>query len=89
MNAGMTVKINTNHIKKYLVDQNYQANITNSAKLKIDNGTVLYSGVRLSQIDFEYKTIHYFEDDNIKGFAKQMQNIIKREALALGYTEEE
>lgn len=88
MNAALTVKINTALIKKYLSEPNLKANVENNAKLKVLDGTAVYDGCPLSQLDFENKTICYFSDDRIKGFAKQMQNIIKREALALGYTEE-
>lgn len=88
MNAALTVKINTALIRRYLSEPNLKANVENNAKLKIMDSTAVYAGCALSQLDFENKTIYYFQDDRIKGFVKQMQNIIKREALTLGYTEE-
>ena len=88
MNAALTVKINTALIRRYLSEPNLKANVENNAKLKILDGTAVYDGCALSQIDFENKTICYFSGDRIKGFAKQMQNIIKKQAIELGYTEE-
>lgn len=88
-NPALTVKINTAMIKKYLTDENYKSDPQSKGKFKIDNWAAIYDGIPLSQIgDYEEKTISYSNDDKIKGFAKQMQNIIKREALLLGYTEE-
>ena len=88
MNAALTVKINTALIRRYLSEPNLKANVENNAKLKILDGTAVYDGCALSRIEFEKKTICYFSDDRIKGFAKQMQNIIKKQAVELGYTEE-
>ena len=88
MNAALTVKINTALIRRYLSEPNLKANVENNAKLKILDGTAAYDGCALSRIEFEKKTICYFSDDRIKGFAKQMQNITKKQAVELGYTEE-
>ena len=88
MNAALTVKINTALIRRYLSEPNLKANVENNAKLKVLDSTAVYDGCALSQLDFEKKTICYFSDDRIKGFAKQMQNIIKKQAVELGYTEE-
>ena len=88
MNAALTVKINTALIRRYLSEANLKANVENNAKLKVLEGMVTYNGAPLSRIEFENKTICYFSDDRIKGFAKQMQNIIKKQATELGYTEE-
>ena len=76
-------------IEKYLTEPNYNTKLDSKSKFIIMDGNALHERLFLTQIDIEEKTITVFKDDNIKDFVKQLQSMILKRAIELGYTEEE
>lgn len=83
MNAAITVAINKKIIKRYLTEPTYKSDLNNKAKFKVMDGTAVYDNLPIAQLDWEDRNVTLY--DGVKGFAKQMQNIIKREAVTLGF----
>lgn len=92
MSIAITVKINKNMIEKYLTIEGFETKKDSKNKLVIIDGLCfwLVGDVRyyLTQVDFAEKKITYFDTEKAPKFAVQMQNIIERRAIELGFKED-
>ena len=89
MNMALTITINKKVIEKHLTDPTYKSEVESKAKFRVLDDTATYEGNPLTIIDREEKTITVFKLEVIKGYAKQLQSMILKRAIELGYTEEE
>lgn len=84
MGLALTISINKNIIKRFVKDATYSSDVNSKAKFKVMNGTAVYDNSPLCQLDYEDRTCSLFT--GAIGFAKQMQTMIKTEALNNGFS---
>ena len=75
-------------IDKYLTDPTYKSNMESPGKFKVIDDSAFYEKVLICNIDREEKTICFFNNDKFKGWSKGIQTMLKKQAIELGYTEE-
>lgn len=83
-----SLSINKKIIERHLTDANYRSKPDSKAKFRVLDDTATYESQPLTLLDRENKTITVFKLEVIKGYAKQLQSMIKNKAIELGYTEE-
>ncbi len=84
MGLALTISINKNIIKKFVKNATYSSDINSKAKFKVMNGTAVYDNKPLVQLDYDEMTCSLYS--GVVGFAKQMQTMIKTEALNNGFS---
>ena len=83
MGLALTISINKNIIKRFVKDATYASDVNSKAKFKVMNGTAVYDNAPLVQLDYDDRTCSLYS--GVVGFAKQMQTMIKTEAVNNGF----
>lgn len=85
---ALTMVINKKVINKYLTDATYNTKPESVSKFRISGFNAIYDNKVMAGVDHEEKTFQIIFNAELTDYAKTLQNMIRKQAIELGYTEE-